>query len=245
MVSPVVWFSAPRKADSGVDIPCTDSRYGVTPASFSLWHRARNSSHVCGIPVAPALASRSLLLRIPAPHDATDIPYTAPSGPEYVVWLNFGTFFRNGLSFRSTTCLPLIRLVLFSAAIANTSAAVPDRIRDCRVEMYSATGGALENSTLRPGFSCSNLAISGFIVSSPSQEKKVSFPLLLPLLSEEPPQAARGRASAIAARAATVRRSLIADSLRKVGDMKKAGTVVTMADVARSAGVSTMTVSNV
>jgi DNA-binding LacI/PurR family transcriptional regulator len=34
-------------------------------------------------------------------------------------------------------------------------------------------------------------------------------------------------------------------SLRKVGHMKKGSTVVTMADVARSAGVSTMTVSNV
>jgi hypothetical protein len=126
-----------------------------------------------------------------------------------VVWLNFGTFFRNGLSFRSTTCLPLIRLVLFSAAIANTSAAVPARIRDCRVEMYSATGGALENSTLIPGLSCSNLAISGFIVTSPSQEKNVSF-LLSPPLPGVPPQAAIGRASASAARAARVRRFLIA-----------------------------------
>ena len=174
-----------------------------------------------------------------------------------MVWLNFGMFFRNGLSFRSTTCLPLIRFVLFSAAIANTSAAVPDRIRDCSVEMYSATGGALENSILIPGFSCWNLSITGFMVSCPSQEKNVNFLSLLPLLPEDPPQAASGRASATAARAATVRRSLIGGSLRKVGDMTKRpgrrggaaearpASVVTMADVARSAGVSTMTVSNV
>jgi hypothetical protein len=36
--------------------------------------------------------------------------------------------------------------------MANTSAAVPDKIRACSVEMYSATGGADENSTLIPGF---------------------------------------------------------------------------------------------
>ena len=83
----------------------------------------------------------------------------------------------NGSSVRSTTAPLSIRFVLFSAAMANTSAAVPDKMRACSVEMYSATGGAVENSTLIPGFCFSNSSMIGAMVASLSQEKNVRVPV--------------------------------------------------------------------
>src|SRR5919107_3903125 len=101
---------------------------------------------------------------------------------------------------RSTTCLPSMRLVLFSAAMTNTSGAVPDSTRVCSAWMYSATGGAYETSTSMSGCLAWKSATTGAMISSPLQDRKVSLspppppPLELPL-----PQAATVRARAVTA----------------------------------------------
>src|SRR4051794_29908446 len=101
---------------------------------------------------------------------------------------------------RSTTCLPSMRLVLFSAAMTNTSGAVPDSTRVCSCWMYSATGGAYETSTSMSGCLASKSFTTGAMTSWPLQDRKVSFSLPPPPPAEPPPpQAATVRARAVTA----------------------------------------------
>src|SRR4051794_10160439 len=100
---------------------------------------------------------------------------------------------------RSTTCLPSMRLVLFSAAMTNTSGAVPDSTRVCSAWMYSATGGAYETSTSMSGCLASKSFTTGPMTSWPLQDRKVSFSLPPPPAEPPPPQAATVRARAVTA----------------------------------------------
>jgi hypothetical protein len=112
----------------------------------------------------------------------------------------------NGSSVRGRTDSFSIRSDLFSAAITKTSAAVPDDNRVCSVEMYSATGGALENSTVMSGFAVSNASMIGSMTGWPSQEKNVRFvPSLAP--ASPPEQAVSSRSEPAAVVARTVRAS--------------------------------------
>src|SRR5215217_3880336 len=100
---------------------------------------------------------------------------------------------------RSTTWPPPMRLVLFSAAMTNTSGAVPDSTRVCSAWMYSATGGAYETSTSMFGCLASKSFTTGAMTSWPLQDRKVSLSLPPP----PPPEPPVPQAVAVRARAAT------------------------------------------